>query len=218
MPRRILRRTAAAAAVILAVLLTAFSTPAAATPAASTPSNVRAVTGGHAPSAARATLAVQVFGIHTAGGLYWNAWGGGPNVRLDTAGTNEEFYEQRVYMCGGRDIVTQTCPNYAAADRDLAGAIIIQVVFAPTGQCVGSTSSGTAILTACNSTANGKYGGIGTLQELWQTPGCGGGYGYDYNRNAIDTDRQLRAVESGGYAGGPLVMDGQTPTCWGGQL
>jgi hypothetical protein len=167
---------------------------------------------GSAPAAHATT---QLFGI-SSGGLYWNDWSGTGAVRMYRGGaTNEEFYEERVYMCGGSDIVRAGCPNgWAPANSYLAGAIIVQVVYAPTGQCVGSVSSGIAWLTACNDTANGKYGGIGTLQELWQPAGCSGSSGYLYNRYAIGQDRALRGMESGGGSDTPLVTDGESVSCW----
>ncbi len=155
-------------------------------------------------------------------GYCMNAWNGGPSVKMyNGSNSHEDFYDELVPLCNGY-YVTSTCPlanhNY---DAEFEGAEIVQIVYAPTGQCIGSDSNGHGILTTCNSVVTGTGGGVGTVQIVYGEPGCSGFPPVDMvNRHYTDQADAWRNVESGGNPGQPLIMnasiiEGQ-PTCWGG--
>jgi hypothetical protein len=173
-------------------------------------------------SSGTASAAQQQICGNSGSGYCLNAWNGGPAVKMYYgSSSHEDFYTELVPLCNG-SYVTSTCPlaNHIY-DNELKGAEIEQIVYAPTGQCVGSDSSGHGTLTGCNSVVTGTGGGNGTIQIVYGEPGC---YGFPpadlLNRHYTDLNDAWRNVESGGNPGQPLIMnasiiEGQ-PTCWGG--
>ena len=155
-------------------------------------------------------------------GYCMNAWNGGPSVKMYNGNTtHEDFYVENIPLCNGY-YVTATCPlanhNF---DAELMGYPIVQIVYAPTGQCVGSDSSGHGTLTGCNSPTTGLNGGTGTVQILYGELACHGfPPGNLLNRHYTDAADAWENVESGGNPGQPLIMNAEViegqPTCWGG--
>jgi hypothetical protein len=161
-------------------------------------------------------------------GYCMNDWGnGGQNnaVEMYYGGySNDYFYTEPVDACNGGDTVTGSCPFQSSTmDGNLAGDLIVQVVYANSGAgdglCVGTASSGDAILTGCNNTTTGTGGGDGTLMVA--ATGSSGG-SCDQSGEGLLVDRYWTKgayafVTSGGSIGAPLLVnDTSAATCWGG--
>ena len=99
-----------------------------------------------------------------------NAWNGGSAVKIYAPGSShEDFYWQQLYaQCGDTGYVDTSCPFVLGygINNDLTGNPVGQVVYGPTGQCVGLSGT-TAVLTGCNKLSTGTGGGTGTVFADW---------------------------------------------------
>jgi hypothetical protein len=157
-------------------------------------------------------------------GYCLNDWGGhggsGDAVKMYYGGVaNDDFYVQDINRCGG-DTVTATsfhdasnCPFATVSlDNDFRGQHIVQIVDTNSEtECVGSTSSDTAVLASCANPISGSGGAQGVImvQALGGTPPNS-----FLNRFVSDQHSAARFLTSGGNPG--VQANYNSETIWGG--
>jgi hypothetical protein len=133
---------------------------------------------------------------------------------------NDDFYVQDVNRCGGRDMVTAisfgdaaNCPfGTVALDNDFRGQHVVQIVDTNSEtECVGSTSSDTAVLASCADPLSGSGGGQGVImvQSLGGTPP-----NPFVSRFVSDQHSTAHFLTSGGNPG--VQANYNSETIWGG--
>jgi hypothetical protein len=165
------------------------------------------------PSANAATY--QICG-NSGTGYCMNAWNGGPDVKMYNGGVaNDNFYTHNVYMCGGGDKVTTSCPFSTAALNNLFhNDTIVEVVDGNNGKCIGTSSSGYGYLGACGDATTGSGAVNGAFDVIHYNTGCGNALA---NRYWSDHYSSQYYLKSGGNPGTYLYLNGQDSwTCWGG--
>jgi hypothetical protein len=159
-------------------------------------------------------------------GYCMNNWNGANQyVKMYNGGVSHEDFEfiYNITECGGGRVTavywgdSSNCPfTTVQADKNYRGDPIGQVEYVPTGQCIGTTSAGTAWMGNC-ANSSGVGGGTGSTQILLD---LGGATGQLINRYWTDyyssgSEWTPYSLTSGGNPGTYLYMNGYPGTVWG---
>lgn len=154
----------------------------------------------------------------------WGNGGSGNAVKMYNGGVaNDNFYFQPVNACDGGSVILSDCASaWGAQGGNLVGASITRVKYINSGPgyglCVGTNSSGDAIMAACGDDT-GSGAGNGVIMAFIHNETCNTG------SEAKVVDRYwskqygvLSLLESGGNVGVQAFLnysDADTATCWG---
>jgi hypothetical protein len=152
----------------------------------------------------------QDFCSNLGAGYCMNDWGGNHNQGAPIKmyygnSTNEQFEVQPLNKCNSTPImnqVTETCPFTLGSglNAKYAGSLIFQLYYPDANKCIGTSSGGNGILTACND-ASGNGGGDGTILIA-----PGGATNPIIDRYWTDVPPASEAYLCGTGLGGPLQM------------
>jgi hypothetical protein len=118
-----------------------------------------------APAHAAQQQICTVGGVNNNGDCMNNWFGNGQVYAYLPNKSNEDFSSEPVDRCGGKAVVTSTCPfSNTSMDVALENAGIIQIVYGNGAGCVADPSdSGYASVGTCNSQATGTGGSFASV-------------------------------------------------------
>jgi hypothetical protein len=155
-------------------------------------------------------------------GYCMNDWNGANQyVKMYYGGVSHEdfgvIYE--VSACGSGAVTYNArtgtgCPfSDGHIDANFAGWPIVQVIYWPTGQCVGTTSAGTAWLGACADNS-GQHGGTGVTDVITADNDLLNRYWSDFYGGQLASGWLCSGGNPGTYL--YLNCDSSKATSWGG--